>query len=65
MIKVKTFTTPLKIFHVMEEIHTLDEQVNQFIADNNIKKVISVNDATTQNEGGLTMGLVRVLAYEE
>ncbi|MDH4100736.1 MAG: hypothetical protein OEV28_09215 [Nitrospirota bacterium] len=65
MIKVKTFTTPLKVFHVMEEIHELDNQVNRFIADNNIKKVISVSDATTQNEGGLTMGMVRVLTYEE
>lgn len=65
MIKVKTFTTPLKVFHVMEEIHSLDTQVNQFIADNHPTRVISVSDTSTQNEGGLTMGLVRVLTYEE
>ncbi len=32
MVKVKTFTNDLKIFHVMNELDQLDQQVNQFIS---------------------------------
>ena len=39
--KVETFTTDLRIFQTMKELETLDRQVNQFIAENRAKKVIS------------------------
>ena len=64
MVKVKTFSTELKIFHAKQEINQLDEQVNKFIADNNVKQVISVSDTCTTDDKGSTMGLLRVLAYE-
>ncbi|MCW8860538.1 MAG: hypothetical protein OQK97_12655 [Deltaproteobacteria bacterium] len=64
MIKVKTFGEPLELFRARNELNELDERVNQFIADNAIRKVISVSDSTT-NEEGSTIGLIRVLVYEE
>ena len=64
MINVKTFATELKIFHTMKELYDLDEQVNQFIKDNNIDKIVSVSDTCTTDDKGATIGLIRVLAYE-
>ncbi|MBU6391791.1 MAG: hypothetical protein KGJ87_00735 [Planctomycetota bacterium] len=63
MVKVKTFTSPLKIFQVHNELVALDKEVNDFLQKNNIKKVVSVSDSTTNNDGG-TMGIIRVLTYE-
>ena len=63
-IMVKTFTNELKIFETMKELAALDEQVNRFLAENGIKKVISVSDTTTTDSTGATIGLIRVLAYE-
>ena len=63
-IRVKTFTNELKIFKTMKELSALDEQVNRFIAENGVKKVISVNDCATTDATGSTIGLIRVLAYE-
>ena len=62
--KVKTFTCPIKIFQTKQELENLDERVNQFIADNGIKKILSVSDASTTDSSGATIGLIRVLAYE-
>jgi hypothetical protein len=45
MIKVKTFASPLKVFHVTEQLENLDTMINQFIAENNIGKIISVSDS--------------------
>ena len=64
MVKVKTFATELKIFHTMKELYDLDEQVNQFIKDNNINKIVSVSDTCTTDDKGATIGMIRVLAYE-
>ncbi|MFN3532017.1 MAG: hypothetical protein ACK41Q_05810 [Candidatus Brocadia sp.] len=64
MIKVKTFTSPLRIFHVHNELVELDKAVNDFLQQGNIKKVISVCDSTTNTNGG-TMGIIRVVTYEE
>ncbi|MCF6156355.1 MAG: hypothetical protein E3K36_14190 [Candidatus Brocadia sp.] len=64
MIKVKTFTSPLRIFHVHNELVELDKVVNDFLQQSNIKKVISVCDSTTNTNGG-TMGVIRVVTYEE
>ena len=65
MIKVKTFPQTLKIFETMNELKDLDDRVSKFIKENNIKKVISVSDTTTSTEGGSTIGIIRVMAYEE
>ena len=64
MVKVKTFATELKIFHTMKELYDLDEQVNQFIKDNNINKIVSVSDTCTTDDSGATIGVIRVVAYE-
>jgi hypothetical protein len=64
MVKVKTFATELKIFQTMKELYDLDEQVNQFIKENNIHTIVSVSDTCTTDDKGATIGLIRVLAYE-
>ena len=64
MIKVRTFATPLRIFHTKEELDNLDQEVNQFIADNSIQKIISVSDTCTTDDRGSTIGLIRVVTYE-
>lgn len=64
MVKVKTFSTQLRIFHVKEELDALDKTVNDFIKKSKIKKVISVSDSSTANIDGGTMGIIRVIAYE-
>jgi hypothetical protein len=63
MIKVKTFTSELKIFHARKELEDLDKQVNSFIEENDVGNVISVSDATTTTEEG-TAGIIRVLTYD-
>jgi capsule polysaccharide modification protein KpsS len=63
MIKVKTFTSPLKVFHVKEELEQLDQTVNQFIEKNNVTAVVSVNDTTTTDDTGASIGIIRVLTY--
>lgn len=62
--KVKTVTTELKIFQTIRELEILDEKVNRFIAENKVKKLISVSDTTTTDNTGATIGLIRVLSYE-
>ena len=63
MSKVKTFASPLKIFHARKELEDLDAMVNKFIEENGVQKVISVSDACTSDDSG-TIGVIRVLAYE-
>jgi hypothetical protein len=65
MIKVKTFSSQLKIFHTRNELLELDQAVNDFIASQGIRKVISVSDAVTTGEKGEAIGVVRVVAYED
>lgn len=64
MIKVKTFGEPLEVFRAHKELIELDTRVNNFIRESGINKVISVSDSTTM-EDGKTIGLIRVLVYEE
>ena len=64
MVKVKTFTIPLKVFHAHEELEALDKQVNAFLEGDNVKKVISVSDAVTTDDKGAAIGLVRVVTYK-
>jgi hypothetical protein len=63
-IKVRTFTTELRIFKTIKELKGLDEEVNRFISKNRVKKVVSVSDTTTTDDTGATIGMIRVLAYE-
>ena len=65
MIKVKTFTSELKILRTMTELGCLDEQVNRFIKENKIKKIISVSDSCTTDDTGATIGIIRVVTYEQ
>ena len=65
MVKVKTFTSEIKIFHTKQQLNQLDGQVNKFISERGIKKVISVGDACTTDDNGATIGIIRTLAYEE
>lgn len=64
MIKVKTFGEPLEPFKAHRELKELDERVNDFIRDNGIRTVIAVSDTATVEDGS-TIGLVRVLVYDE
>jgi hypothetical protein len=64
MIKVKTFGESLLPLKTHMELENLDKCVNEFIRENNISKVISVSDSTTSNQGA-TIGIVRVLVYED
>ena len=64
MVKVKSFTSEIKVFQTMRELKQLDDEVTRFIADQKVKKVISVSDACTTNKEG-TIGVIRVIAYEE
>jgi hypothetical protein len=63
MIRVKTFGEPLAVFRAQMELKELDARVNDFIQENKITKVISVSDTATSEEGS-TIGLVRVMVYE-
>ncbi|MBN2554258.1 MAG: hypothetical protein JXB06_15880 [Spirochaetales bacterium] len=62
--KVKTFTSELKPFHTMRELETLDDQVNAFLKENDIRSVVSVSDTCTADDSGATIGIIRVIAYQ-
>jgi hypothetical protein len=49
----------------MQELQQLDEMVNSFVAANNVKKLLSVSDAPATDDTGETIGLIRVIAYED
>ena len=63
--KVKTFTTELKPFHTVRELQSLDEQVNTYLSENNITALISVSDTCTTDDSGATIGLIRVISYDD
>ena len=63
MIRVKTFTNELRPLHTMKELQELDAQVNNFIQNGSVGKVISVSDSCTTGAGD-TIGIIRVLTYE-
>ena len=64
-VKVKTFGMEIRPMKTMQELKRLDDMVNEFLAGNSIARVISVSDAPTTDDKGETIGLVRVVAYEE
>jgi hypothetical protein len=65
MTKVKTFTSELKPFYTRRELESIDDQVNRYLAENKILRVVSVSDTSTSDDSGATIGLIRVIAYEE
>jgi hypothetical protein len=65
MAKVKTFTSELKMFHTMNELVDLDKKVNAFFAENKNARIISASDTTTTDDKGATMGIIRVVTYED
>ncbi|MEJ2182013.1 MAG: hypothetical protein P8Y66_00645 [Nitrospirota bacterium] len=65
MIKVKSFGMEIRPLKTMKELDGLDENVNRFIAENGITRVVSVSDVATTDDAGETIGLIRVLCYEE
>ena len=64
-IKVKSFGMEIRPLKTMQELKALDDMVNSFFAANGIRKVVSVSDSSTTDDKGETIGLVRVIAYEE
>lgn len=64
-IKIKSFGMEIRPMKTMQELKSLDDAVNDFIARNGIKKVISVSDSPTTGDDGGTIGFVRVIAYED
>lgn len=63
--KVKSFGMEIRPMKTMQELHELDEMVNRFVAGNGVKRIISVSDSPTTDDTGETIGLVRVVAYED
>lgn len=64
MIKVRTFTTPIKIFATQRELQELDDHVSAFLNEDSVTMVYSVSDTTTAGENGETIGLIRTVAYK-
>lgn len=64
MVKVQSFGMEIRPFRTASELSELDSMVNNFIAEKNVSRVISVSDTATTDDKGETIGLVRVLCYE-
>ena len=60
----KNITQSLKIFETIRELDELDHHTNNFISEAGVNKIISVSDTTTTGNDG-TIGIIRVLAYED
>ena len=65
MIKVKSFTSQIKVYETMSELNELDQQVNRFLSDKKATHLISVSDTTTTDDKGTSIGIIRVIAYQE
>ena len=63
MIKVKTFTTPIKVFATVRELAELDETGDGVPQRREGDAVYAVGDSTTTGDNGETIGLMRVVAY--
>ena len=64
MFKVKTFGMEIRPLKTMHELSALDDMVNKFFAEHNMKRVISVSDVATTDDSGETIGIIRVVSYE-
>ncbi len=63
MFKVKSFGTEVKPLKTMQELAEIDAKVEQFLAENDVKEVVSVSDMPTSDDKGATIGLIRVVCY--
>ncbi len=63
--KVKSFGMEIKPMKTITELRELDAMVNRFVEESKVKRIISVSDSATTGDKGETIGLVRVLAYED
>ena len=63
--KVRSFGMEIRPMKTMTELRELDAMVNMFVAENGVKRIISVADSATTDDKGETIGLVRVVAYED
>jgi uncharacterized protein YaaR (DUF327 family) len=63
--KVKSFGMEIRPMKTMQELQQLDEAVNRFVVENGVKRIVSVSDSSTTDDKGETIGLVRVVAYED
>lgn len=64
MFKVKTFGMEIRPLKTMHELAALDEMVNKFLVEHNVKRMVSVSDVATTNDTGETIGIIRVVSYE-
>ncbi|GAB4490692.1 MAG: hypothetical protein OHK006_23840 [Thermodesulfovibrionales bacterium] len=64
MYSVRTFGIEIRPLRAMQELVELDKTVNAFIAEGNIKRVVSVSDVATTDDKGETIGLIRSVCYE-
>lgn len=62
--KVKSFGMEIRPMKTMQELQQIDEMVNNFLAENDVK-VVSVSDSAVTDDKGETIGLIRVVAYKE
>ncbi|MEJ2697913.1 MAG: hypothetical protein P8013_14865 [Candidatus Sulfobium sp.] len=65
MFRVKTFGMEIRPLKTMHELTALDEMVNNFLAGKDIIHLISASDVATTDDRGETIGIVRVICYEE
>ncbi len=63
MFKVKSFGTEVKPLKTMQELAEIDAKVEQFLAENDVREVVSVSDMPTSDDKGATIGLIRVVCY--
>jgi len=63
--KVKTFGTDMKVFQVHKELERLDRDVNEFFGKRPEATLVGVSDMPVSDDRGATIGMVRVVAYEE
>ena len=48
----------------MNELESMDEQMNEFLREQALKKVVSVSDTGTTDDTGVIIGLIRVMPCE-
>ena len=64
MFRVKTFGMEIRPLKTMHELAALDEMVNKFLLEHNVKRIVSVSDVATTDDTGETIGIIRVVSYE-
>jgi hypothetical protein len=55
----------MQVFRVHQELERLDEMVNSFFAGHPEAELIGASDMPVTDDKGTTIGMVRVVAYNE